>query len=98
MNWAEIEKHCGKRPNGTVMESAWWASRVENYLRMKRMEREMNQLVILDRSNEIIISGENCRLEILSLLTDAHGRRHVLLKSHALEKGAEAGAQENKRS
>ncbi len=40
INWAEIEKQCGKHPNGTVIASAWWASRVENYLRMKRMEAE----------------------------------------------------------
>jgi len=58
----------------------------------------MNEIVISDRSNEIVISGENCRLEILSIATDAHGRRHILLKSHPLKKGTPACAKENSKS
>lgn len=50
---------------------------------------------IPDRSNEITITGENCDLEILSMGTDAYGRRHILLRSHP-KKGASACAQDNK--
>ncbi len=50
---------------------------------------EKNSIVIPDRSNEIIITGENCILEILSLATDAYGRRHILIKSHPNGKGAQ---------
>lgn len=81
MDWDEIEKHCGKYPYGTVFENAWWASRVENHLRMKKMEIEKHGIVP-DNSNVIIISGENCRIEILSIGTDDQGRTHILLKSH----------------
>jgi len=43
IDWDDIEKHCGKHPNGTVFESAWWASRVENYLRIKKMDEDMKK-------------------------------------------------------
>lgn len=64
----------------------------------EKMKTEMNHIVISYRSNEIIISEENCRLEILSIGADAHGRRHILLKSHPLEKGTAACAQQNEES
>lgn len=41
MNWEELERKFGKHPNGTIVASALWASRVENYLRMKAMEKDM---------------------------------------------------------
>lgn len=49
---------------------------------MKKNMPDISDIVIPDRSNEIIITGQNCQLEIVSIGQDAHGRRHVLLKSH----------------
>lgn len=39
-------------------------------------------VVTPDRSNEIIIEIENCTTEVVSIETDEHGRRHILLKAH----------------
>jgi hypothetical protein len=43
MNWADIEERFGPYPTGSVFRSAWWASRVLNYLNMQQSEYNMHK-------------------------------------------------------
>lgn len=65
MDWDEIEKHCGKHPNGTITASALWAQRVETFLRIKEVEKSMEN------------SNQSRNEEFISRIFDYHEAKDV---------------------
>jgi hypothetical protein len=54
IDWVDLENHCGKYPNGTVFESAWWATRTLNYLKLKGIDNMTTPQDTLHRLQERI--------------------------------------------
>ncbi len=55
MNWDDIEKHCGKHPNGTITESALWASDVQNYLLMQKINKYRETTMLIPVAKRVLI-------------------------------------------
>lgn len=64
MNWDEIEKHCGKEPKGSVVRSAWWAKRVQDYLMQKKIDEEKEKSI--ESWNEFKLIASNVSNEFLA--------------------------------